>query len=258
MRFLFSVFICLSLIACATVPSGQAGVVLRMGSVDNKVLTEGVHVLSPLDEVETYDLRAQEHSEDLAALSADGAPLEAHSSIITFHPAREEVVALARETGPNYYQILVKPLLRSSLRKVLAGFRADQLDTPGIDRAEKQVTADIAERLRPHHVIFDSITLRTLRIDPQSKAYHEVLETSVQEQEAIAARELPVLARQHAEERRAEARGVAASQALIVPSLSPQVLADAAQRAWTQLLTAPTAHVLVRPPEQPIVLEVAP
>jgi len=258
MRLPLLIFLCILPSACATVPSGQAGVVLRMGSVDTKVLPEGVHWIGPLNRVETYDLRAQEHSEDLAALSADGAPLEAHSSIITFHPVPEEVVALARETGPDYYHVLVQPLLRASLRKVLAGFRADQLDTLGIGQVEKKVTDDVAERLRPQHVVFDSITLRTLRIDPQSQSYRRVVETGVKEQEAIAARELPVFARQHAEELRAEARGIATSQALIAPSLSPQILADAAQRAWTQLLTAATTHVMVRPRDQPLVLEVTP
>ena len=256
LRLLF--FLCFSPLECATVPSGQAGVVLRMGSVDTKVLPEGVHWIGPLDEVETYDLRAQEHSEDLAALSADGAPLEAHSSIITFHPVPGEVVALARETGLDYYHVLVQPILRSSLRKVLAGFRADQLDTLGIGRAEKKVTDDVAERLRPHHVVFDSITLRTLRIDAHSQAYRRVLQTGVKEQEAIASRDLPAMARQHAEELRAQARGITASQALIAPSLSPQILADAAQRAWTQLLTAATAHVLVHPRDQAFLLEVSP
>lgn len=141
---------------------------------------------------------------------------------------------------------------------MLAGYRADQLDTPGIGRVEKEVTDDTARRLRPHHILFDSITLRTLRILPQSEAYRTVVETGVEEQEAIAARELPVLAREHAEQLRVEARGIATSHALIAPTLSPQVLADAAQRAWSKLLTAVTAHVEVRPRDQPFVLEVEP
>ena len=258
MRLPLVAFVCLLPFACATVPSGQAAVVLRMGSVDGKALPEGVHWIGPLDQVETYDLRAQEHSEDLDALSADGAPIEARSSIITFHPVPEEVVDLARQTGPDYYHVLVQPLLRSSLRQVLAGFPADQLDTLGIGLAEKKVTDDVAARLRPHHVVFDSITLRTLRISPQSQAYRTVVETGVKEQEAIAAQELPVLAKQHAEELRMEARGIAAAHVLIAPTLSPQVLADAAHRAWTKLLTAATANVLVRRRDQPFLLEVAP
>jgi len=250
--------VCSLHLACATVPSGEAGVVLRMNGVDRKVLPEGLQWVGPLDQVETYDLRAQEHSEDLDALSLDGAPLDARASIVTFHPAPGEIVDLARETGPDYYHVLVEPIVRSSLRKVLAGLRADQLDTPGIGRAEQKVTLDAARRLRPYHIVLDSITLRTLRIAPETDAYRAVVETGVEEQEALAARELPALARAHAEQQRAEARGIATFHGLIAPTLSPRVLADAAQRAWSKLLTAATAHVEVRPSGQPFVLEVEP
>ena len=250
--------VCLAHLACATVPSGQAGVVLRTDGVDRNALAEGVHVLSPLDEVDLYDLRAQEHTEDLEALSADGVPLEAAASIVTFRPVPEEVVALARETGPDYYQVLVKPLLRASLRKVLAGLRADEIESSGIGLAEKQVADEAASRLRPHHVFVESVGLRTLRISPQSQAYQAVIDTGVKQQEALAARELPELARRHAEAQRAEARGIAASAALIAPTLSPDVLADAALRAWSQLLTSTSTHVEVRPRAQPYILEVLP
>jgi regulator of protease activity HflC (stomatin/prohibitin superfamily) len=249
---------CLAQLACATVPSGQAGVVLRTDGVDRTVLPEGAHWIGPWAAVETYDLRGQEHSEDLDALSADGAPLEAHASIITFHPVADQIVALARETGPDYYHILVMPLLRSSLRKVLAMYRADELNTAGVGRAEREVTDDTGRRLLPHHIRFDSISLRTLRIAPQSDAYRAVVATGVKEQEALASRELPVLARQRAEEHRADANGVAAAHTLVAPTLSPRVLADAARRAWSRLLTAPSTNVEVRASGQPNLLEVEP
>jgi regulator of protease activity HflC (stomatin/prohibitin superfamily) len=245
-------------LACATVPSGQAGVVLRPDGVDHNLLGEGLHFVGPLDVAEVYDLRAQEHLEDLEALSADGVPLEARASVVTYRPVPEEVVALARETGPDYYHVLIQPLLRSSLRKVLAGFRADQLDTPGIGRAEKLVRDDTARRLRAHHLQLESVALRTLRIVPDSQAYRAVLATGVKEQEALAARELPEIARGNAEALRAEARGIAAAAKLVAPTLSPDVLADARLRAWSQLLTSPSTHVEVRQKTQPIILEVEP
>jgi regulator of protease activity HflC (stomatin/prohibitin superfamily) len=258
MRFPLFPLMILSPLGCATVPSGQTGVLLHFNSVDPQTLPEGTHVIGPLDVVENYDLRAQERSEDLTALSADGAQLEAHASVITFHPVPAEVVELARETGPNYYNVLVEPLVRSGLRKVLAKFRADQLDTPGITRVEREVTEETARRLRPRHIVFDSISLRTLRLPPWTQAYQTVVQTGVKEQEALEARELTRLARQHADEMRAEARGVAASNALIAPTLSPRVLADAAWRAWSKLLTAASAHVDVRASGQPFVSEVEP
>jgi regulator of protease activity HflC (stomatin/prohibitin superfamily) len=244
--------------ACATVPSGSAGVVLGIGRVDPEPLGEGVHFVGPLAEVEIYDLRAQEKSEDLEALSADGMVLDAHASVMTFHPAQGEAVALAREIGPDYYRILVRPVVRSTLRQVLAAYPAADLDTPGITRAEREVTAETAQRLRPHHVVFDSISLRTLGITRSSQSYQAILDTGVKEQEAVAARLLPEQARQHADELRAEAQGIAESHALIAPTISPELLTDAANRAWTGLLTAPSTSVEVRPKTQPYVLEVEP
>ncbi len=258
MRVTLIALLCAAPVACVTVPPGRAGVVLRTDGVAREPLSEGVHVVGPLASVETYDLRAQEHSEDLEALSADGATLEAQASVLTFHPAPGEVVALARETGPDYYRMLVMPVVRSSLRRVLAAFRADKLNTPGITKAESEVTDETARRLRPYHIVFDSISLRTLRLAPQSEGYRAVIETGVKEQEALEARQLPELARRHAEELQAEARGIAEAHTLIAPTISPNVLADTALRAWSRLLTAPSTKVEVRPNAQPYVLEVEP
>lgn len=257
-RLLLVATACAPLFACATVPSGQAGVVLGMAGVGPKALPEGVHWIGPLDRVESYDLRAQQHSEDLEALSADGAPLEARASIVTFHPVPTQVVDLARETGPDYYRILVEPQLRSSLRRVLGGFRADQLDTAGISRAEQAVTEDTARRLRDRHIIFDAVVLRTLRIAPRTQAYQAVIGTGVAEQQTLTARELIELARRRADATRAEATGIAAAQAVIAPTLSARVLADEAERAWSRLLTASSSHVDLRAADQPYVLEVNP
>jgi hypothetical protein len=179
----------ITLPACATVPAGQAGVVLRSNGVDSKPLAEGVHLVGPLADVETYDQRAQEKNEDLDALSADGAMLEAQASVLTFHPVPTELVALASEIGPDYYQILVMPEVRAVLRRVLAAYRADQLDTPAIGRAEGEVTAEVtARRLRPYHIVFDAISLRTLRHCTRSsgKAIARSSRPSVKEQEALA------------------------------------------------------------------------
>jgi regulator of protease activity HflC (stomatin/prohibitin superfamily) len=258
MRLALATIAFISLPTCATVPAGQAGVLLHTNGVDQKPLEEGVHFIGPLDDVETYDQRAQERSENLDALSADGAMLEAQASVLTFHPVPTELVALAREVGLDYYRILIMPEVRSALRRVLAAYRADQLDTPAIGRVEREVTETTARRLRPYHIVFDAISLRTLSIAPSSGSYRAIIETGVKEQEALASLQLPVLARQEAEARRAEARGIAEAHALIEPTISPEILTDAANRAWTRLLTAASTHVEVRPSAQPYVMEVEP
>jgi regulator of protease activity HflC (stomatin/prohibitin superfamily) len=247
-----------ALSACATIPSGHGGVLLGASGVARDPLAEGAYFVGPLAAVELYDLRAQEQNEDLDALSADGAKLEARASVLTFHPALGELVALAREVGPDYYRIVVRPVVRSTLRRVLAALRADELDTPGITRVEREVTALTAGRLRSHHIVFDAISLRTLGIAPSSAGYRATLETGVKEQEALAARQLPELARQQREERRAEARGIARSHALIAPTITPELLLDSENRAWARLLAAPSTHIEVHATAQPCILEVQP
>lgn len=244
--------------ACATIPSGSAGVLLKPSGVVRKTEGEGVHFIGPFEKTDVYDLRAHEQTEDLAVLSADGGMIEARASVLTYHPVPAELVALAREVGPHYYEVVVRPVVRSTLRRIIAGFRADQLDTPGITKAEQEVTAITAQRLRPYHIVFDNVSLRTLQISRSSAAYQAILDTAAAEQTALQARLLPELAREDAERRHADAEGIANSDAAIAPTLTPAVLMDTANRAWSTLLTAPSTHVEVRPSDQPYLLEVEP
>jgi regulator of protease activity HflC (stomatin/prohibitin superfamily) len=244
--------------ACATIPPGSSGVLIAPGGVAPAPLAEGVHVIGPFASVERYDLRAQERTEDLTAISADGAALEARASLLTFHPLPGQLVALAREVGPDYYEMLVRPVVRSTVRRVLARLRADQLDTPTIIAAEREITRLTTERLASRHVAFDAISLRTLGVPTSSAPYRSVLETGVEEQRALAERQREQLARRRADEWRESARGVAAAHALLAPTLTPEVLADAANRAWARLLAAPATHVEVRSSEVPYLLEVRP
>jgi regulator of protease activity HflC (stomatin/prohibitin superfamily) len=243
---------------CATIPPGHLGVLLRPNGVDATPLTEGTHLVSPLARVDLYDQRLDEHSEDLLALSADGAVLEARASVLAFHPVPGEIVALAREVGPAFYPMVVLPIVRSTVRSVLAGVRVDQLDTPGIVSAQRKVTVIAAERLRPFHIIVDGVNLRTLGLSRLSAAYAAVVDTGVEEQKVALARKRVELARQQSEDRRQVARGVTAAQTILSPTLSPRVLADSANRAWANLLASPGTAVVIQTASQPQLTEIRP
>jgi regulator of protease activity HflC (stomatin/prohibitin superfamily) len=221
-------------------------------------LAEGAHAISPWARVDLYDLRVDEHNEDLAAISADGAQVEARASILTFHAAPGEIVRLAREVGPRFYQVLVLPVVSSTVRRVLAGVRADQLDTPGIVRAQEEVTRQAAERLRPYHIIVDGVNLRTLNLSSTSLAYAKTVETAVEEQQVLLARQQVTLAKKRADRLREEAHGIAAAHAVVAPTLSPEILQDSANRASTALLTSPSTTVEVRASSDPTLTEVEP
>ena len=244
--------------ACATVPQGHLGVVLRSDGVAPEPLVEGSHVVGPWSQVSLYDVRVDEHTEDLGAVSADGTALEAKASVLTFHAAPGELVALAREVGPNFYAMVVLPIVSSTVRRVVAGLRVDQLDTAGIRRAQAMVTRAAAEQLRPFHIIVDSVDLRALNVLFTSAAYAAVVETGVEEQNVYLARKQIELAKHENDVLRERARGIATAHAIVAPTLNPEVLRDDATRAWTRLLTAPSCSVEFRASNQNTMTEISP
>jgi regulator of protease activity HflC (stomatin/prohibitin superfamily) len=244
---------------CATVPSGHAAVlVTARGGVQPVPLGEGVHLIPPLARVDLYDLRGQEHDEDLVAIAADGAPVEARASLVTFHLAPAELAAFDREVGPDYYGVIVRPIVRATVRLVVAGYTSFQLfDMTAVRALQRRVTELAAERVRKYHVILDAVDLRTLAVTGAPGLERQILDGGVLEQRALATPQRLELARQEGDARRQEARAIARAHELIAPTLTPSVLADAARRASEMLLTAPATSVLVGAPANPL-LEIAP
>jgi regulator of protease activity HflC (stomatin/prohibitin superfamily) len=244
---------------CATVPSGHAGVlVTARGGVQPVPLGEGMHFIPPLAYVDLYDLRGQERDEDLMAIAADGAPVEARASLVTFHIAPDELVAFDREVGPDYYKVIVKPIVRSTVRLVVASYDSFALyDMTKVRALQRRVTELAAERMRKYHVILDSVDLRTLGVTASPKLQRQILDTGALEQRVLATPQLLEIARRKGDARREDARAIAHAHELVAPTLTRAILDDEARRATDKLLTAPATTVVLGAPAHPRV-EVAP
>ena len=244
-------------LGCATVPPGQGAVVLGPSGVRPEPLTEGVSSVPWFGEVSLYDLRQQQVTVRFNALTADGGLVTASASVVTYRIVPEELVALAREVGPGYAQILVKPEAEAAVRLVVGGLLADEFDSDHILVAQAEITRRAAERLRPYHVLLESVDLRTLQV-VAPLAQMQVARALVLEQRLLTSPREMELAQKKADAHREEARGLANQLEAIAPSLSPQTLEDRRRRAWDGLLRAPSSSVVVEAAGPPVVLEVSP
>ena len=243
--------------ACATVPPGYAGVVTTPSGVRSEPLTEGVSFIGPWSQADLFDLRAQERKENLRGVAADGAPVQANASVVTWHIIPEEVVAFDREVGPHPYSRLIRPVVQAAVRRVVARYPAfDLMDTRNLPSIQKEITELAAEATRPMHIQLDEVYLRSLTVvsAPLTAA---ILETSRLEQRVLAMRHEVEVARSQAEVLREEARALAGANTELGRTLTPQAIADSAQRAWARLLASPHTSVVVSPEVAPIV-EVSP
>jgi regulator of protease activity HflC (stomatin/prohibitin superfamily) len=226
--------------------------------VQPKVVEEGLVWVGPLSHVDVYDLRGQERTEDLQAIAADGAPVMARASIVTYSLARQELPALEREIGPGYYEVIIEPIVRASVRRVIAAYRSDELTPDCIRKAQVEITSLIAMRARPFHIVVASVDLRTLAFVLSRQSYQLVTDSAMEEQKLLTAPQLLTLARERAEERRVSGRAIANAHALIAPDLSEDVLGDSAARAWTALVTAPSTTTVVVPAGPSARVEISP
>lgn len=243
----------LALTSCATVEPGHAGVeTTATHGVKRELLGEGVTWVGPLAQVDTFDLRAQERNEDLVGIAADGAPVQANASVVTWHLVRDELVAFDREVGPQPYERIIRPVVQWAVRQVVARWTAyDLVDSRNRPRIQGDVTALAARELRPLHVQLDEVFIRQLAVF-SAPFEQEVLATGQREQEALAIPDALELARGRAEERRERARAIASAHALVAPTLDPRTLADAERRAWSDLLVSPSTEVQVVTPGSPV------
>jgi len=243
--------------ACATVPPGQGAVVLAPAGVRAETLPEGQSSIPWFGEVYLYDLRQQVLTIRFTAMSSDGVPVAASASVVTYRIVPEELVALARELGPNYAQIIVRPEAESAVRRVVGGLRADQLDTPHILAAQAEVTRRAAERVRPYHVLLESVDLRSLQVQAPL-ALQVVAQRLILEQELLAAPRQLELTRQRADGRRELAGGLVREFATIAPTLTPETLEERRLRAWERLLRSPSTSVSIQAAGSPALVEVSP
>jgi regulator of protease activity HflC (stomatin/prohibitin superfamily) len=243
--------------ACATVPPGQGAVVLAPSGVRAEPLGEGVSSIPWFGEISLYDLRQQQLTVRFTAITSDGAPVTTSASVVTYRIAPDELVSLARESGPGYAEVLVRPETESAVRQVVGGLRADELDTHHLVDAQAEVTRRAAARLRPYHVLLESVDLRTLQVVAPLALQQASQALALEQRVLTAPRELEI-ARQNADARREEGEGLARKFEALATSLSPEVLEDLRRRAWDRLLQAPSSSIQITPTGAPAALEVSP
>ncbi len=243
--------------ACTTVPPGHAAVALAPSGLRPDVLPEGVSPIPWFGQVYLYDTREQEMTVRFSAISRDGSPVTTSASVVTYRIVADELVALAREVGPNYADVLVRPEVEAALRLVVGGLGSDELDTEHIVAAQAAVLERAAARLRPFHIVVESVDFRTLQV-VSPLALEQVGATLVLQQRVLEAPRQLEIVRKQAEARRVEAAGIAQNHETLQGSLSAAILEDLRRRSWDALLRAPSTSVHVQAAGAPALVEVPP
>lgn len=116
--------LCLLCVRC--VPTGQTGILVTFGKVEDKTVSAGVHWIAPWQRIVKLDNRAQKVELKTQAFSSDIQQVDVQMSVnycIDQTTARE----LYRTVGEKYYDTIIYPRILENTKAVFARYTAEDL-----------------------------------------------------------------------------------------------------------------------------------
>ena len=111
------------------VEAGHRGVVLYLGAVENRVLGEGVHFVTPFaEQVVQMEVRTQKFQAEATAASND---LQEVQTVIAlnYRIDPQETNKIYQILGVNYADRVISPTIQESVKASVAKFNAEELIT---------------------------------------------------------------------------------------------------------------------------------
>lgn len=207
------------------VPSGFVGVKLTLGKASKEELGPGLHFIIPFfQRVEKMSVRT--HSYDLTgassinALSRDG--LTINVELTTLYKIMPDMAAeIYVEYGPWYEERIIKPVIRSAVRDVIATLDSAQVYQ---ERAliQERIVSQVRSELERRYILLDEILIRDIELP------RKVVEAIEQKRRALEeAQRMKFLVereRLEAERKKIEAMGIAEANRIIAHSLTKEYL----------------------------------
>ncbi len=240
---LAAIFLLPTLSCFRTIDSGRAGVLWTLiGGTQEEVYGEGVHIVAPWNRLTRYDVRTQDRKELLHILTNNGLSVSIEASV-RYRPESSELPRLHAEIGPEYYDVILAPTLRSESRKVGGRYSPEEIYSSKREVVEQEILGEAIRAVKGKHVLLEAILIRDVDLpDNIKRAISEKLE---EEQKALKMEFTLNRERQEAERKRIEAAGIADFQKIVATGISGELLRWKGIEATEKLASSENAKVVV-------------
>ncbi len=207
---------------CASVGPGRTGVLWRsVGGTQTRTWSEGRHAVFPWNTLYIYDLRTMSRDEVLNVIASNGLEIKLDATI-RYHLDPKEIVALHTEIGPEVYDKVLAPLLRSDARRVFGRYTPEEIYSTKRDAIEREIREGLEAKLQGKHLALEAVLIRNVQLpDAIRRAIDEKLEA---EQEVLKMKYVLQVAQARADEKRIDADGIADYNKIVAKSLGPDIL----------------------------------
>jgi regulator of protease activity HflC (stomatin/prohibitin superfamily) len=234
------IVITVSTAAVKIVPAGYRGVVLKFGAVQDKVLGEGLHIVTPFAEsVELIEVRTQKYETDAAAASKDLLDV-ATTVAVNFHLDAGQVNDIYQTLGTEYEFRLIAPAVQETVKSIIAKFDAEGLIIQR-ETVKGQIETSLEERLSSRGIVVETISITNFQFPEQFNL--AITDKQTAEQEALKAQNILKRIEIEAQQQIAQARGQAESIRIVTEEIkrNPQYLQWQAIQKWNGVLPLATS-----------------
>ncbi len=230
-----------------TIDPGQRGVVFKKfsGGLDKEnILTPGFQVIAPWNTLFIYDVKEKTVQEKLDVLDKSGLSLNVDVTV-RYNPYYTKIGYLHETFGVGYENTLVKPEVRSSVRKVMGRYTAEEIYSTRRKEVEDAIITETAEVLQNdnNNIQMKALLIRSINLPEQIK---NAIENKLkQEQEALAYQFRLEKEKSEAERKRIQAEGEARANQIINSSLTKELLRMRGIEATLELAKSPNSKVVI-------------
>mgnify|MGYP006268447521 FL=1 len=228
-----------------TIQSGERGVLFKRfggGLIKEKIYTPGFHVVAPWNTMYIYEVREKQLEESMSVLSSNGLNIKLDVTV-RVNPNYDQIGDLHDEFGRDYLNSLVRPEIRSSVRKIIGRFNPEELYSTRRDEVQDMITSDLEGVLDTNYIELQAVLIRDIVLPEKVRtAIEEKIEA---EQLALKYEYILDQERKEAERRIIEAEAKAESNRILNASLTPNILRDKGIEATLDLANSQNAKVIV-------------
>ena len=235
--------------------AGEIGVQVLYGSVQNNVLSSGLHFINPLMDVQRMDIKTQNYTmsavhnegakegdDAIRVLSADGLEVVIDLTVL-YKVLPTSAPDILRQTGIDYTDKIVRPLTRTKIRDNAVYYDAVSLFSTKRDEFQTRITKSIEDDFHRRGLLLEQILIRNITLPQAVKTSIEQkisAEQDAQKMQFVLQKE-----RQEAQRKRVEAQGIADYQRIISESLTDRQLQYESIKAQLEIAKSPNAKVIV-------------
>lgn len=209
--------------------------------VDN-VKGEGLNIIAPWNDLITFEIAEQQIEETMDVLSRDGLSINIDVSL-RFRPIPNEIGFLYRKFRLGYIESLIRPELRSAVRKIIGQYTPEELYASKRQEIESKIEDNTRQILKDNHIQLKALLFRSIKL-PQT------IKTSIEtklaaEQEAQKYEYLIEKEKKEAERRRIDAEGKAAANIILSASITDKILKEKGISATEALAKSTNSKIIV-------------